>query len=848
MDDKKKYSFIPVVIFCFFVTELVKADSNYIEFESRALELNDSTNINLNNFALSDYIPEGSYSLSLKVNGRVIDNNKFDVINVDGISQICFAPQTVEKFDLKASFLAQLNKRTVSGKSECILAVGYEGITGRIDRENSMLLVSIPQALLNYSDPDWTPPSQWDDGILGALFDYSLSGSLYNNRNSASTSNKTISSYGTLGVNYQAWRFRSNYQTSLYTDDSGENTRRFNASAAYVTRSLKNIGSHLTIGKDNLQSNVFESLDYLGISIASDNRMLPPAFRGYAPKLTGIAKTNAKIIVTRGDSIVYEAMVPPGPFVIEDLTDTTSGLLKMTVREEDGSEEISTIETSNVPFLTRSGHIRYKAMLGKMDQSNGPFKPTLATMEASLGIYSNISLFGGAIFTDKNYYAVNGGVGYDLGTLGALSIDVTHSDAVANQQNRKGESYRFNYSKVFDSIDSQITFAGYRFSDKDYLSLSNMVSLAELPDFAATSKESYNLVASKSFRDLGITLNTIYSRQTYWQDVSDSSSYGLSLSKSFDIDRFKNINVYISFNRTEYKAALLSQKQKNNNSVYVSLNIPLNSDSYLSTGMQLTESNFSPSMNYTNSSDPQNTWSIGAITNSSDTYKQSTFNGNIMQNRDAYAAAFNTSINKDSYYLGGNIKSGITATQYGVAVHRDGYAGNTRLVIDTGGIEGVYIGERGSNQSMASNAQGLTVINNLPDYYRTNYMIDANRLPDDVEITEPNIQMVLTEGAIGYRKLNLYRGIKVLIKLTDSQGNELPFGTLVDDKQQNRQVGVIGENGEVYLSGISATAPLVALDSEGKRCSFTLPNQDLSLSSIVPVTCHREPSSSGKTL
>ncbi|MEX0634403.1 FimD/PapC N-terminal domain-containing protein [Serratia ureilytica] len=28
--------------------------------------------------------------------------------------------------------------------------------------------ITIPQAWMKYSDPDWTPPEQWDDGIPGA--------------------------------------------------------------------------------------------------------------------------------------------------------------------------------------------------------------------------------------------------------------------------------------------------------------------------------------------------------------------------------------------------------------------------------------------------------------------------------------------------------------------------------------------------------------------------------------------------------------------------------------------------------------------------------------------------------
>ncbi|WP_447888999.1 fimbria/pilus outer membrane usher protein [Serratia fonticola] len=840
MDDKKKYSFISTIILCLIAVDSARADGDNIEFETRALELRDNNNINLSNFSRPDYIPEGIYPLSLKVNDRVITSDNFSVITLEGKSQICFTSQAIEQFGFKETPLAELIKRAVPGKANCLLIAGYKGITARIDRGKSELLVSIPQALLKYNDPDWTPPAQWDDGIPGVLFDYTLSGNKYQGSN---TSNSAFSSYGTLGANYHGWRLRSNYQASLYSSGYGNDQRQLTTTTAYVARALKEAGANLTIGKSYLQSDVFDSINYTGVAIVSDDRMLPPALRGYAPQLTGVANSNARVTVTRGDSIIYEKMVPPGEFVIQDLTDATSGQLKMTIREENGEERISTIETSNVPFLTRSGHIRYKGMVGQMNQTNGSIKPLLATGEASVGVFSGGSAFGGVLLTDENYYALNGGVGYDMNALGAISVDMTHASSQLDHQTLKGESFRFNYSKVFDSIDSQITFAGYRFSEKNYLSLDNFVAMKVSPDFTSTNKESYNLVASKNFRDLGISVNAIYNRQTYWQDVSDSNSYGLSVAKSFDIGSLKNVNAYVSLNRTEYKTSFVSQEQKNNNTVYFSLSIPLSSQSYLSTAMRVSNGNVSPSATYTNNSDPGNTWSIGS--NSSGSLSNSNLNGNLNMNRDAYTATLNTSMSSDDYYLGGSIKSGITATEYGIAAHRDGYAGNTRLMVDTGGIEGVYVGSRGNNNAMPTNTSGIAVINNVPDYYRTNYSIDTNLLPDDVESTNPNIQMVLTEGAIGYRKLNVYRGIKALIKLTDPQGRAIPFGSSVEEIQERRQVGVVGENGETYISGVGRQAHLSVLTNDGQRCQFQLPSQGLSLSSALPVVCRIDSSSQG---
>ncbi len=60
---------------------------------------------------------------------------------------------------------------------------------------------------------------------------------------------------------------------------------------------MKKLASILTIGENYFYSDVFESWQYSGISLESDDRMLPPKLVGYAPEITGVADTNATVIV-----------------------------------------------------------------------------------------------------------------------------------------------------------------------------------------------------------------------------------------------------------------------------------------------------------------------------------------------------------------------------------------------------------------------------------------------------------------------------------------------------------------------------------------------------------------------
>ncbi len=53
--------------------------------------------------------------------------------------------------------------------------------------------------------------------------------------------------------------------------------------------------------------------------------MLPPTLASFAPIIHGVANTNAKVTITQGGYKIYETTVPPGSFVIDDLSPSGYG-------------------------------------------------------------------------------------------------------------------------------------------------------------------------------------------------------------------------------------------------------------------------------------------------------------------------------------------------------------------------------------------------------------------------------------------------------------------------------------------------------------------------------------------
>lgn len=85
--------------------------------------------------------------------------------------------------------------------------------------------------------------------------------------------------------------------------------------------------------------------------------MLPPNLQGYAPEIRGIAKSNAKITVSREGYTLYETTVPAGPFAIQDLNSSVRGRLDVKVEEQGGSISTFQVDTATIPYLTRLGYV-----------------------------------------------------------------------------------------------------------------------------------------------------------------------------------------------------------------------------------------------------------------------------------------------------------------------------------------------------------------------------------------------------------------------------------------------------------------------------------------------------------
>ena len=575
-------------------------------------------------------------------------------------------------------------------------------------------------------------------------------------------------------------------------------------------RALPSIQSRLTLGENYLYSDIFDSFRFTGASLNSDDSQLPPNLRGYAPEVVGVANTNAKVVISQKGRVLYEALVAAGPFRIQDLNDAVTGSLDVRVEEQDGSVKTFTVESASIPYLTRPGTVRYKTAVGRpSDLHGGGQGNVFGTGEFSWGISNGWSLYGGAI-TDNNYKAFTVGVGRDLLAFGAVSFDATRASTQLDDEILSGASYRLSYSKNFEEYDSQVTFAGYRFSEKDYLSMSEYLDARQYGGEVGGSKALYTATFNKQFRDSGLSVYLNYSNQSYW-DRPVSERWTLSLARYFSMGTIKNMSLSMNLYRNQERDQ--RSGEQSNTGMYLSVSLPLGRSGTLTTSANRMAGRNGYSARFSDRLDERSSYQISASDRS--------VSGSLSHLGDQASLDINASVQEHDYTsLSLSARGGATLTAQGAALHRSSGMGGTRLLIDTAGVPDVPI--RGYGAATRSNGFGKAVISDISSYYRTAASVDLENLPANAEATQSVAQLTLTEGAIGYRSLDVISGVKAMAVLRLADGSTPPFGATVKNEKQ-QDTGIVNEDGSVYLSGIQPGKTMIVSWGGAERCTLTLP-------------------------
>ncbi|HHI2554913.1 TPA: fimbrial biogenesis usher protein [Klebsiella aerogenes] len=763
----------------------------------------------------------------------------------------CLTPKALETMGVNMQALPALAK---AKPDSCVDIAGtIPAASTDFDFEQQRLDISIPQAMLRNNARGYIPPDQWDEGINALLVNYNFTGSNSSDKSEGGTADNNYFLTLNSGANLGAWRLRDN--SSWNYDSSREDGKSdWQHVSTYVERDVIPLKGELTVGDSYTPSDVFDSLSFRGVQLASDDNMLPDSQKGFAPTVRGIAKSNAQVTIKQNGYTIYQSYVPPGAFAINDLFPTSSsGDLTVEVKESDGTTTSYTVPYSAVPVLQREGRLKY-AITAAEYRSNGDQQEDVDFAQATLiwGLPRGFTMYGGTQFSD-DYAAAALGLGVNMGDFGAVSVDFTQANStLADDSSHQGQSMRFLYAKSLNDFGTNFQLLGYRYSTSGFYTLDetaykhmdgyndnhdddnkdddkndNKPDWTEYYNLYYTKRGKVEMNISQQLGEAGSVFVT-GSQQSYWHtdetntllQVGYSGTVsGISYSLTYnynkapgqpEADQLYALNFSLPLGQWMHPGGDVTQQSHN---AYATYNI--STDKHGNTtqnaginGTLLDSNNLSYSVQQGYQNHNENG---GASGNASMEYDGGYGNANV---------GYNYSDNGDYQQVNYGLSGGIVAHRNGITLSQP--LGDTNVLIAAPGADDVKVEDE---PGVHTDWRGYAVVPYATTYRLNRMALDTNSLNDETDVDDAVVNVVPTQGAIVRANFKARVGKRALMTLIHD-GKPVPFGATVSRSDSGGDT-IVGDNGEAYLAGLAPSGTLNAQWGEGAgqqcKASYQIP-------------------------
>lgn len=769
----------------------------------------------------------GTYHVDVMLDNELVDTRDIEfktsgAPNDEGKLEPCLTVEQLKEWGVKTELFPAL----AVDNERCANLHAIPSGSTEFQFGAQRLLISIPQAAISRQARGYVPPEQWDDGITAALLNYSLSGA--NNRSRNGSSDTSNTQYANLrpGINIGPWRLR-NY-TTWSRDEDGKD--KWDSVYTYAQRAIVPLKAQMTLGDSTAPADVFDSMPFRGAQLASDDDMQPDSLKGYAPVVRGIARTNAQVIVRQNGYEIYQTYVAPGAFEITDMYPTGgAGDLQVTIKEADGSIQQFTVPFASLPVLQREGRFKYAVTGGQYRSYNSSVDKTpFAQITGIYGLPYGLTAYGGGQ-TSSHYQSVAAGMGKNMGDLGAVSVDVIQAwSTPQNLPSDSGQSWRARYSKNFVETGTNFAIAGYRYSTKSFYGMQEV--LDSYGDNGVMQNRRRNRMELTMNQSLGGSLGSIMVsavREDYWSSGRAMESWSLG---------YNNFWNGISYGLTYTSTRNGTPGTYGNPTSYdkdrmVAFNISVPLEKFL----PQTWANYSVS----NSKNSGTTHTVGINGTALD---NNALNWNVQQGYGSDNVGYSGNVNGDYKGTYGEVTAGYSydqnnerlnyGIQGGVIAHADGVTlsqplGETNVLVKVPGAKGLTV----RNQNGAkTDYRGYTAINNVSVYRKNDIVLDPESMSDNVELDLTTRTVVPTRGAVVRAEYTANVGQRALFTLLRGNGQPVPFGAIVSVNGIKNSGFIVGDNGQVYLTGLGENVDLIAQWGEGtdKQCraSYALKPSD----------------------
>lgn len=800
---------------------------------------NDTRYVDLTLFESGSQLP-GIYPVDIILNGSRVDSREM-FFHTAGESEgkpylkTCLTRDMLISYGIKVDKYPELfhvgSKRNNVKAEECANLSMIPHATEVFHFDSQQLRLEIPQVALRPPLRGIAPEALWDDGITAFLMNWqaNVSRSEYRKYGHSVSDNLWLSLEP--GFNLGPWRIRNLMTWNKSSAQSGS----WESVYTRAERGLNNMKSRLTLGDDYTPSDVFDSLPFRGVMLGSDESMVPYNQRAFAPVVRGVARTQARIEVRQNGYLIQSQTVAPGAFALTDLPLTSSGGdLQVTVLESDG-----TIQAFTVPFTTpaialREGYMKYNVTVGQYRPSDTAVKhSSLWQLTSIYGLPYGFTAFGGVQMAE-HYMAGALGGGWSLGDLGAISIDSIYARSqLKGKNNEIGNTWRVRYNKSFELTDTSFTVASYQYSSAGYHSLPNVLdsyrdSRTGLFDTNENRRRRTTLNITQPLGTFG-TVSMYGSRDEYRDNRAKQDSVGVTLGGSW-----KNISWSVNGSRNRNFGLYKGHEGKTENRISLWMSVPLGR------WLGSEANNIRATTQILKSSGQDTRYEVGMNGNAFDRHLYWDLSNELVPGSENNHGSRRLNLRWQGAYgeltgmygyssymrqMSAGISGGMIAHSEGITLGQT--MGDTAALVVALGVSGASVeGWPG----VRTDYKGYTLAGYMSAYQENVITMDPSTFKENAEVVQTDTKVFPTKGAIVKANFETRVGARALISLKRHDGSPVPFGsvvTLEGGNESHSSVGVMGNNGEVYMSGLPKKGYLKVVWGEKSQCSasYHLPDQ-----------------------
>ena len=756
-------------------------------------------------FAAAPRFGSGSRRIELWVNGN--SRGTFEAL-FDEQGQLCFNRALLDQGALLVpKSLWQKN----TGESGDLQGECYD-FAGAYPQTEVELLPNSQQVRVVVSSDALRPVAE-DYGIYqggggAALINYELqtfkseSSHYSTNYHSANTE---------IGFNLGDWIVRS--RQSFTANDSGNN---FQTLYTYGQTTFVEQAKTLQVGEINISNSALAGAPINGFQVVPESALQSRDQGGVT--VQGIAQSQARVEVRQSGALIYDTIVPAGPFTLTDVRPLNSHSdLDVQVTEADGQEQRFTVSAASLVRTTPSTPgVSFAVGKVRSFDRDQAVQPLIATASNGwlLGPKNNISA--GVMLADNDYQAA----GVELNSVLSPSTALTLRTAVTQAPKIKGAGTQVS-ANLSTRLSEKISL-GVNTTQQTRAYRDLMDTTSRYVEFNPNSMVSQQYGVSATWADpvLGSFTSTYSTSQSFAGNSSDylSANWGKS---------FKHFNVNASVEQTTRKInykhqASSSRNDKPETAVYLSVSVPLGTGRSARTyaNQRSDRTRFGASFN--DNTFERFNYNVAVERELEDGRQQLSASASVLT---PYAqTSFGASKGDDSKSFSARASGGVV--MHGNGVTLSPYAVQDSFAIaSVGAVSGIKM--QTPSGPVWTDGAGHAVVASLNPYRQTSVQVETKSLPRNIDIQNGYQMLNAGRGSVHQIDFEVLNSRRVLLQVSDALGNVPAKGSSVLDARGSFITSVI-DDGQVYLNNFEFEGPLrIQHATDDQQCvlSFVLPDE-----------------------